>query len=183
MIGLTGVQSLAKDVLEPLGKAQKAPLANLGVLLPFATTMLKERLGMADKPSLAWAPAPLRPAAEMIESATAAFGSAVRDLAIKHRKGILEQQLQVQRVADVVIDITAASATLSRAAKAYESNAASAPHEVAIANLFAEEAKHRIAANLRGVRGGTKALDKLKMDVAVQVLEAGAYIPAHPTGI
>jgi len=114
MIGLTGVQSLAKDVLEPLGKAQKAPLANLGVLLPFAATMLKERLGMADKPSLAWAPAPLRPAAEMIESATAAFGSAVRDLAIKHRKGILEQQLQVQRVADVVIDITAASAALLR---------------------------------------------------------------------
>ena len=88
--------------LEPLSRASKAPLSNLGVLLPFGLKRLQERVGMLDKPSIGWAPAPLRPAADAIESAIGAFAAAARDLVIKHGKGILEQQLHVEKVADVV---------------------------------------------------------------------------------
>lgn len=182
MIGLTGIQSLGKE-LEPLAKAAKSPLTNIPVLLPYAIAQLKAKAGIFDKPSLDWAPAQLRPAADVIESATGQFAHAVQALTIKHGKKVLERQLDVAKVADIIIDLTAATAAVSRAATSLKAGAATAEHEVALANLFAEDAKHRLAANIRGMSGGHKRLNELKNSVAKQLLDAGAYTPTHPTGI
>lgn len=182
MIGLTGIQSLGKE-LEPLAKAAKSPLTNIPVLLPYALAQLKAKAGIFDKPSLDWAPAQLRPAADVIETATGQFAHAVQALTIKHGKKVLERQLDVAKVADIIIDLTAATAAVSRAATSLKAGAATAEHEVALANLFAEDAKHRLAANIRGMSGGHKRLNELKNSVAKQLLDAGAYTPTHPTGI
>lgn len=182
MIGLTGIQTLGKE-LEPLAKAAKSPLTNLSVILPYAISELKAKAGIFDKPSLDWAPAQLRPAADVIETATGQFAHAVRAATVKHGKKMMERQLDVAKVADIIIDLTAATAAVSRAATSLKNGAPSAEHEVMLANLFAEDAKHRLAANIRGMSGSHKRLNELKNTVAKQLLDAGAYTPPHPTGI
>lgn len=188
MIGLTGIQSYSKEVLGPISAAMKAPLSNLPTVVPFALTLAKSRLGIYEKPSLSWAPAPLRPAATIIEDATGDFGDAVRGLVMNYKKDIIERQMEVERVADVVIDLTAATAAVSRAAKAYASKTGDYEHEVALANLFAEEAKFRLAANLKAIRGGQSGLNKMRTSVADKIVASttsgvGAYTPSHPLGM
>jgi very long chain acyl-CoA dehydrogenase len=182
MVGLTGLQAMGKADLEPLQKAMKAPLANLGTLIPFGVKLAKAKLGIYEKPSLSWAPAPLRSAAEVVENATGEFGIAAQQLVMKYGKGILEQQMLVERVADVVIDLTAATAAISRATKAYNANSPTAAHEVAVANLFAQEAKHRLSTNIKAINGAQHAGDKLKNQVADQIFESQRYFAKHPLG-
>lgn len=185
MVGLTGIQTLGKE-LEPLAKAAKSPLANLGTLLPFAISQLKAKyLGQIEKPSLTWAPSQLRPAADVIETCTGEFGFAVQQLVMKHGKKIIDKQLEVSAVADVVIDLTAATAALSRAASAVESKSSTAELEVALANLFASEAQHRIRDSIKKFTSGafTKDINNQKVKVAEMLTSSGAYNASHPTGL
>lgn len=185
MIGLTGLQSLGKE-LEPLARAAKSPLSGLSTLLLWAPTLARDRLGLAPVHAagegLAWAPAPLRAAAQGIEDGAAAFAAAARVLAMRHGKKVIEQQLHVAKVADVVIDLTAATAAIARATAALAARAPAADAEVALANLYAEEARLRIAANIAGVTGKHSRLNALKEGAAAALLKAQAYTPEHPTG-
>jgi len=182
MIGLTGLQSAGK-ALEPVTAASKSPLTNLGTLAPFALRLAKARLGMYDALSLPWVAAPLRSSAETVEKVTAQFGVAVTELLMKHGKKIVEQQLLVERVADVVIDLTVSTAVLARATKSHAAGTATAAHEIALANLYVGEAKARMLANIRGFTGSQSKLDKLRMAVADDVFAGGKYLPAHPLGV
>jgi very long chain acyl-CoA dehydrogenase len=182
MIGLTGLQSAGK-ALEPVTAASKAPLTNLGTLAPFALRLAKARVGMYDAVSLPWAAPPLRSSAEVVEQATAQFGVAVTQLLMAHGKKIVEQQLLVERVADVVIDLTVSMAVLARASKAHAAGTPTAAHEVALATLYVGEAKARMASNMRGFTGGQSKLDKLRMAVSDEVFAGGTYLPTHPLGV
>jgi hypothetical protein len=74
---------------------------------------------------------------------------------------------------------SAASALTSRSSW----RAPAAENEAALASLFAEEARLRIAANIAGLTGAHRRLDELKDGAARRLLQAGAYTPAHPTGM
>jgi len=185
MIGLTGLQTLGKE-LQPLARAAASPVAGLPTLLAWAPTLLRDRLRLAPAPAdgdLRWAPPPLHAAARAVEGGAAALAAAARALVMRHGKAVIEQQLAVEKVADVVIDLTAATAAIARAAAALAARAPAAEDEAALASLFAEEARLRIAANIAGLTGAHRRLDELKDGAARRLLQAGAYTPAHPTGM
>ena len=184
MIAGTGLQTLAKS-LEPLQKAMKAPLNNMNTLLPFGITLAKSRLGIVNSPSIPNVPAPLRSAAEIVEKNTGIFGDVCRDVLMKYGKNVIEQQLILEKIADVAIDLTATTAAIARASKAIKENSPSANHEIEIVNLFATEAGQRIRSNLTAIRGGNgqNTINKLKTIVADSVFNAGGYHSKHPLGV
>jgi very long chain acyl-CoA dehydrogenase len=181
MIGLQGFQNVGKD-LEPLQKAIKNPFSNPMAVIDFALTEAKARAGMLDKPSCGWAPAELKSVAAVLENNVGLFGYSARGALIKHGKKIIDAQLVVEKAADVVIDLTAVAAVLSRATKALAEKAPTAAHEVAMAKLFAADADKRIKLNIRAV-GGDSSLNKLKYEVADQAFAHGGYFATHPMGI
>ena len=186
MIGLTGLQTLGKE-LEPLARAAAHPLTGLHTLLTWAPTLARDRLRLAPARAtgggLSWAPPALRGAAQAVEDGAAAFAAAARVLVMRHGKKVIEQQLHVAKIADVVIDLTAATAAIARATAAVAAKAPAADAEVALANLYAEDARIRIAANIAGVTGALKRRNALADDVAAKLIKAQAYTPEHPTGL
>lgn len=184
MIAGTGLQALAKT-MEPVQKALKSPLSNVGTLVPFGVTLAKSRLGIVDTPSMKWVPNVLRPAADIVEKGTGQFGDVCRSVLMKYGKHVIEQQLVLEKIADVAIDLTATTAAISRATKAINENSPSAPHEIEIVNLFATEAGQRIRNNLIAIQGGNgqSTINKLKTTVADTVFNAGGYSAKHPLGV
>jgi very long chain acyl-CoA dehydrogenase len=183
LIAGSGLQSLGKE-LEPVTRALKSPLTNLPLLAPFGLTLAKSRLGIVDSPKLGWAPQQLAHSAAIVESATGHLGDVSRALLMRYGKTVIDQQLVLEKVADVAIDVTASTAVLSRAAKALKEGSPSAAHEAELANLFVSEAGQRIRANLAAARGrnGQPAINKLKYTVADAVMSAGGYHAKPPVG-
>lgn len=112
------------------------------------------------------------------------FGDACRGTLMRYGKTIIEQQLVLERVADVAIDLTASSACIARATKAIKESSATADHEAQIANLFVAEAGQRMKANLAAINGsgGQNTINKLKYSVADKVFESAGYSAKHPIG-
>ncbi|VEL14919.1 unnamed protein product [Protopolystoma xenopodis] len=63
------------------------------------------------------------------------FGLVVTDLLIRHKKGIVEHQFQLIRMAEAVIHIYAMVCALSRASAAFKENSPTANHEATLAKL------------------------------------------------
>jgi very long chain acyl-CoA dehydrogenase len=179
----TGLESLAKS-LEPVLKASKAPLANLGTLVPFGLWYLKSKLGYYDTTPITWAPPPLAHVARLLEKAVAAFGDASKHVLISHGKRIQDNQLLLLRIAEAAIDLTAIAAALARASRAVESKAASAEKEVALVELLFSLAYPRLQHNIAAMKTGAAFSFSAKQQelVADHVLAAGKHVSEHPLG-
>eukprot|EP01138_Halocafeteria_seosinensis_P006648 gb/GECG01006796.1/.p1 GENE.gb/GECG01006796.1/~~gb/GECG01006796.1/.p1 ORF type:complete len:630 (+),score=98.72 gb/GECG01006796.1/:1-1890(+) len=180
-IALTGLQSLGKD-LKPVSDAMKNPMANIPTLLPEAISMMKRRFGIYDNPTVDWAPKALAPAADCISKSTGLFGAGAKDLLMKYNKKVIEQQMELERVADCVIDIYAMAATTARATRAVDQGLETADHEVMLANAFAKEAARRVQQNVARITGSGKDIDDWKKKISDNVCERGEYVPTHPLG-
>ena len=137
-------------------------------------------------------PAPLQAAGRAVEEGVGAFSAACSALLLKHGKKIEHEQLLLEKVADVCIDLTVATATLSRAAAraadtgAAASGPASAAEEMAMAALFCAEADLRVRANIEALRAaaaGRDTVGALKLEVARAVRKENSYRALHPTGV
>ena len=183
------------DILRLLVAGQG--LGSLGRKLrgaPIATLLTKIGLGPAaprfGAGGAAALPAPLRAAAGAVEECAAGFGAVCTALLLKHGKSIADQQLLLEKVANVAIDLTVSAAAISRAAKRAaagpaEEAAATAEEEMAMAALFCAEAEQRVRANLAALRAavdGGDAIGALKVAVAHAVLKENSYRALHPTG-
>jgi very long chain acyl-CoA dehydrogenase len=192
------------DILRLLVAGQG--LASLGRKLrgaPIATMLTKIGLGPAaprfGAGGAAAMPAPLRAAAGAVEECAAGFGAACTALLLKHGKAVADQQLLLEKVANVAIDLTVSAAALSRAATRAAAaaaaaaagpaeeggGAATAEEEMALAALFCAEAEQRVRANLAALRDaadGGDAVGALKATVAKAVLKENSYRALHPTG-
>lgn len=147
--------------------------------------------------ALHWAPTSLRASADALEAATAAFGDATAGLILVHKKGLIEQQMVLTRVADIAIDLTVASASLSRAANAEKAGANEAAAEADLANLVALEALARIydamtqiKTHSDGAYGSTvnspkpdwRRIEALRTKISNAVCEKGGYTAGYPLG-
>lgn len=167
------------------------PFADLPTLLPFGVELAKSRIGIQDTPKLGWAPSELAAAAGILETNTAAFGVACRDLVMRYGKTLIEQQIPVAQAAEVAIDLTVLAASLSRAARAIQSKSPTAAHEIELVNLIAIESNIRMSENLRGMRQAGKGskgsgehtkATQLKYTIADSIFTAGEYHARHPVG-
>ncbi|KAA0146583.1 hypothetical protein FNF27_04596 [Cafeteria roenbergensis] len=183
-VALYGVKA-AGDDLKPLQKALKNPLANLGAIVGPAVSIARARIGAPEKPSLDFAPAQLRPAADVVEDCAARLGAATRELLLKHGKGIVDRQLPLERAASAAMEITAATAAIARATRAVSRSTDTAALEVSLANGFALEAGQRVRALIRDMTPSSEAgttIDPLRRDIAKSVIAAGEYPARHPLG-
>ncbi|KAK6733561.1 hypothetical protein RB195_017359 [Necator americanus] len=104
--------------------------------------------------------------AKELDSCIKEFGKTVENLLIKYKKGIIDRQYELIRVADAAIDIYSMIATLSRCTNSCKKNAASAAHEKEIATFFCSVASRRTMRNLKEAAGSNENDIKLVASIA-----------------
>ena len=175
-IALSGIQAPGKHLRE-LASALKDPLENYSMLLTELVSRVRERVITEE---LDRAHPKLKRPAVLIEEQADAFGQVIERLLRHYGKSIIDEQMLVERIADVGIDLYAMIAVVSRATRALEQGRDGASHEAQLASVFCERANRRIRRNLRAVEQGRKNGDVELRAIADALLDNGAYIPSHP---
>jgi acyl-CoA dehydrogenase family protein 9 len=175
-IALSGIQAPG-EYLRELKTALSDPLENYGLLLSELVDRVRSRV-VTDK--LDRAHPKLKRAAVQVEDKASAFGQAVDMLLRRFGKSIIDEQLLLLRIADIAIDLYAMIAVVARATTALERSRPNAEHEALLASSFCDEADRRIRRRLRALEMGRKNGDVQLVEIADQLLDAGAYLPEHP---
>lgn len=175
-IALSGIQAPGKHLRE-LASALKDPLENYSMLLTELVSRVRDRVITEE---LVHAHPKLKRAAVLIEEQTDLFGQVVERLLRHHGKSIIDEQLLLERVADVAIDLYAMVAVVSRATRSLEQRRTTAAHEALLASVFCDRANRRIRRCLRAIEQGRKNGDVQLREIADALLSAGAYLPEHP---
>ncbi|KAH7722958.1 Protein ACDH-12 a [Aphelenchoides avenae] len=123
----------------------------------------------------------LKDAASSLNACIKEFGSTVETLLQKHRKGIVDRQYELIRVANAAIDIYSMAAVLSRASYVLEKG--DAPHDLEIAQLFASQASKRALENLKVAKSPSDTQIKLISGIANAVSRNEAMIQKHPIDV
>lgn len=169
---------IAGQGLATLGKSLKEGSASSSTLSVVAKIGLSQ-LGLSRAPTFPSKEIanPLREHARTIEKQVAEFNVICIQLLMKHGKAVSEQQILLQRVADVVIDISVATSTISRASKAFAENEALAVDDIALCELFCLEAAIRTEEALSALRedGLHKKIIALKNRIAKAGLDSNGY--------
>jgi acyl-CoA dehydrogenase family protein 9 len=169
LIALSGMKELG-DSLKEVQSALKSPLEKRGVLTEYAHKRLK---GVIIHDKLTKVHPSLAPEADQVGRYAGVFANACETILRKHGKKVVDREYQQERLADVLIDLYAQIATLSRVtASIARKGEEKAAGEIALARWFCNEAKHRMVGNL-------KALDKNRdadcTAISDRVYEAGGY--------
>jgi alkylation response protein AidB-like acyl-CoA dehydrogenase len=175
-VALSGIQAPGKYLRE-LASALKDPLENYSMLLTELVTRVRDRV-ITDQ--LDRAHAKLKRPAVLIEDQTNLFGQTIERLLRHHGKSIIDEQMIVERLADIAIDLYAMVAVVSRATRALEQNRPAADHEALLASVFCEHAHRRIRRRLRAIEQGRKNGDVQLREIAEALLAGGGYLPSHP---
>jgi acyl-CoA dehydrogenase family protein 9 len=153
---------IALSSMKDLGKAFKelrnavdeiftSPVKGFGLISDYAERRLTHVTGVGrDKISVPLAQ-PLRDAAVIYERYTVELSKACDFLLRRFGRSIADQQHALKRVADIVIDLFVGLATLSRAARLAADGDEASRQAVAIARIFVQQAKRRMAANIRRI--------------------------------
>uniref|UniRef100_A0A8C5X386 Complex I assembly factor ACAD9, mitochondrial n=1 Tax=Malurus cyaneus samueli TaxID=2593467 RepID=A0A8C5X386_9PASS len=123
----------------------------------------------------------LQESAKKLEENIHYFGTTVRGLLSRFGKTIVEEQLVLKRVADVVINLYAMTAAISRASRSISIGLRNHDHEVLLTNIFCTEAyfKNNYAMTQLEKYADENLDDSIKK-AAKQILEKRAYICSHP---
>lgn len=175
-IALTSVQALGRE----LAQIRRSPLGSLGDALHYARLYV----GLGRAPPVAAVHAALRAQAQLLSRHTAALGTASLTLLQQHGSRIVDQQLQLRRLADIAIDLFAGASVLSRASQSLQRAPTAADHELALARAFFALADRRIRENLHGIRAGRIASGDADLArISGQICSAGSYLAPHPLGV
>nr|XP_054496301.1 complex I assembly factor ACAD9, mitochondrial [Agelaius phoeniceus] len=181
-IALTGMQHAGKILTDKIKAIKKG---NVGVALGEFLTRLQDSLGRKVDLGLVGDHGVVHPSlqdnAKKLEENVYYFGTTVRGLLSRFGKTIVEEQLVLKRVADVVINLYAMTAAISRASRSISIGLRNHDHEVLLTNIFCTEAyfKNNYAmAQLE--KYADENLDDSIKKAAKQILEKRAYICSHP---
>ena len=171
--------SALKDLGKSLGDLKAAvddifnnPIKGFGVLTGYAERRLTQATGVGRDKIITPLPQLLRESAGIYERYTVELARASDFLLRKHGKSIADRQQALKRVADIAIDLFVGLCVLSRAARLADGPGESGVQAVAIARVFAQQAKRRMAHNLRRVeRNEDEEMDRL----AGFMLDKGSY--------
>jgi acyl-CoA dehydrogenase family protein 9 len=175
-VALSGIQAPGKYLRE-LASALKDPLENYSMLLTELVTRVRDRVITEQ---LEHAHAKLKRPAVLIEEQTDLFGQVIERLLRHHGKQIIDEQMILERLADVAIDLYAMVAVVSRATRALEQKRQNAAHEALLASVFCEHANRRIRRRLRAIEQGRKNGDVQLREIAEALFAGGGYLPTHP---
>jgi acyl-CoA dehydrogenase family protein 9 len=145
-IALAGIERLG-DWLESVGAALREPIKDMGVLTEFAFHRIRDMVG---KPSAGIEAAPpLAGPLRALERYAGGLHEAAERVIRTHRERVVDEQLQLARLADVAIDLYALTAVIGRVQSAVERAGEDAVGtEIDIARQFSREAGARIEGHL-----------------------------------
>ena len=145
LVALSGMRDVGADLKE-VGKAIRAPLSSLGILSDYAARKIRS----VAPAKLTKAAPELAREAEIVSHYTAAAANVLERVLRRHGKTVLEKEYQQERAANVVMDLYASLAVLSRATSAVAAKGSEkAAGEVRLAAAFVQAAKYRIVGNLK----------------------------------
>uniref|UniRef100_A0A9J7ZI01 Acyl-CoA dehydrogenase family, member 9 n=2 Tax=Cyprinus carpio TaxID=7962 RepID=A0A9J7ZI01_CYPCA len=140
-IALTGMQYAGKILT---GKIKYMKKGNVGVVFEILGKKLKDSVvrtvdfGLTGKDGVVHPS--LTESAKMFEQNAAHFGSTVESLLYRYGKTIVEEQLVLKKVADVLINLYAMTAVLSRTSRSISIGLRNHDHEVLLTNTFCKDA-------------------------------------------
>ncbi|NWI58535.1 ACAD9 dehydrogenase, partial [Calyptomena viridis] len=181
-IALTGMQHAGKILTDRIKEIKKG---HVGVALGEFLNKFRDVMGRKVDLGLVGDRGVVHPSLEesgkKLEENIYYFGTTVRGLLARFGKTIVEEQLVLKRVADIVINLYAMTATISRASRSISIGLRNHDHEVLLTNIFCTEAyfKNNYAmAQLE--KYADENLDDSIKKAAKQVLEKRSYICSHP---
>ncbi|MEZ5440292.1 MAG: acyl-CoA dehydrogenase family protein [Lysobacterales bacterium] len=152
-IALSGLKDVGNSLSELKKSASEIfndPIKGFGVLSGYVGKRLRESTGFGTDRIVSQLPPRLRPCAAIYEKYVVELSKASDALLRLHGKKIADEQYQLKRLADVAIDLFVGLATLARA-DAIAREGEHGDEAIRIAVLFAQQAKRRMAGNIRGL--------------------------------
>lgn len=174
-IALSGLKELGRSFAELKAAVDdifNSPIKGFGVLSDYAEKRLTQATGMGRDKILTELPGPLREAAGIYERYTMEFAKACDYLLRKHGKSIAGRQHDLKRVADIGIDLFVGLCVLSRAATLGKEPGEPGAQAIAIARIFAQQAKRRMADTVRRI---TRNEDEAMNRLAGFIVDGGSY--------
>jgi hypothetical protein len=136
-----------------VGKALKAPLSSLGILSDYAARKIR---GYVTPGRLTRTAPELAGEAEIVSRYAGAASNILGRVLRKHGGAVIEREYHQERLANIVIDLYASLAVLSRATAAVASRGSEkAADEVGLARAFIQAAKYRIVGQLKDMDRNT----------------------------
>ncbi|XP_030061622.1 complex I assembly factor ACAD9, mitochondrial [Microcaecilia unicolor] len=181
-IALTGMQHAGKILT---GKIKELKKGNVGVVAEMFFKKLRDSVGRKVDFGLTGEEGVVHPSleasAKKLEENTYYFGCTVEGLLYRFGKTIVDEQLALKRVADILINLYAMTATISRASRSMRIGLRNHDHEVLLTNVFCSEAYFKnnyLMAEL--AKHAPENMDDSIRKIAKSVLEKRAYICSHP---
>ncbi|XP_073498835.1 complex I assembly factor ACAD9, mitochondrial isoform X1 [Phyllobates terribilis] len=181
-IALTGMQHAGKILT---GKIKELRKGSLSVALELIGKKLgssfrrKINLGLTGKQGVVHPS--LEESTKKLEENTYYFASAVESLLYRFGKTIVEEQLALKRVADILINLYAMTAVISRASRSISIGLRNHDDEVLIANIFCSEAYFKNCYMMAQLaKYSSENQDDSIKKIAKHILENRAYTCSHP---
>ncbi|KAH0630094.1 hypothetical protein JD844_012719 [Phrynosoma platyrhinos] len=181
-IALTGMQYAGKILTEKIKEIKKG---NVSVALNIIVNRLRDSIGRKVDLGLVGKDGVVHPSleesAKKLEQNVYYFGVTVEGLLRRFGKTIVDEQMVLKRVADILINLYAMTAVISRASRSISIGLRNHDHEVLLTNIFCTEAgfqNNYAMAELE--KYAPENMDDSIKKVARQVLEKRSYICSHP---
>jgi acyl-CoA dehydrogenase family protein 9 len=168
-IALTGLRSVA-DHMGRLGRAIPEPASGVGLLRELAARSFK---GGAKREHLSRAHPLLSAQAQVFDQAADAFARATARILREHGREVSEMQMAQVRIANIMIDLYALAACISRTSLVIEQRGESgARRELDLTAMFATAARARMAASLGRLERND---DGVRRSIASRTYTDGGY--------
>ncbi|ELW63623.1 Very long-chain specific acyl-CoA dehydrogenase, mitochondrial [Tupaia chinensis] len=183
-VALQGCMNKGKE-LSGLGNALKNPFGNAGLLLGEAGKQLRRRAGLGSGLSLSGViHQELSRSGELAVQALEQFATVVEAKLIKHKKGIVNEQFLLQRLADGAIDLYAMVVVLSRASRSLSEGHPTAQFEKMLCDSWCIEAAARIRENMTALQSDPHQQELFRnfKSISQALVERGGVVTNNPLG-
>jgi len=172
MSGLKDAGKALSDLKAAVDDIFSNPIKGFGILSGYAGRRFARATGVNLGPAFAHCPDALRGECAVYEKYTLAFASAAEQVLRKYGRGVVDHQYDLKRLADIAIDLFVGLCVMSRAVALGLEVPERRAEVHAIASVFTQQAKRRMAANLRRLE---KNEDEQSDALAAAALDAGGY--------
>ncbi|XP_042821776.1 very long-chain specific acyl-CoA dehydrogenase, mitochondrial isoform X1 [Panthera tigris] len=183
-VALQGCVDKGKE-LSGLGNALKNPFGNAGLLLGEAGKQLRRRAGLGSGLSLSGViHRELSRSGELVVQALEQFAAVVEAKLIKHKKGIVNEQFVLQRLADSAIDLYTMVVVLSRASRSLSEGHPTAQHEKMLCDSWCIEAAARVRETMTALQSDPQQQELFRnfKSISTALVERGGVVTSNPLG-